>query len=137
MSPSYIGQDAYGRLDDVLQSSHFPRLGNTGFKNSKFGLFVHLPHGQRHSNLGVITAGRTDNGAFRTEQLVQPFLHNSLAVASRNTDDRYLELIPMLFRQFLQGFQRIGNNKVVDSGRLKMDSGLLRIIVNFQFSMLN
>ena len=43
----------------------------------------------------------------------------------------------LLFCQFLQGFQRIGNNKVVDSGRLKMDSGLLRIIINFQFSMLN
>lgn len=55
------------------------------------------------------------NGTFRTEQLVQPFFHNGLAVASRNTDDRYLELVPMLFRQFLQGFQRVGNNEIIDN----------------------
>ena len=51
-----IGEDADGRIDYFAQTVHLAHLGNTSFENSKLVVARHLPHRQRYSNLGVMTA---------------------------------------------------------------------------------
>ena len=113
MRSADVRQDADGRFDDVLQSTHLARLRDACLKDGQFGILIHLPDRQRHSDLGIVAARRTDNAALVAQQLVQPFFHHCLPVAARNAYDRNAELAAMLFGQPLEGFQRGRHHQIV------------------------
>ena len=111
MCASYICQDTDCRFDNILQGTHFSRFRDTGLQYGKLRLFTHLPHGQRYAYLGIVAAGRACYHPFGTQQLMQPLFHNGFSVAACNADNRNLKPVPMLLCQFLQGFQRVGNDQ--------------------------
>ena len=55
------GKHADGGLDDVAQGKHLTRLTDTGLKDTHLGLLVQQPYRERHADLRVIAARRTDN----------------------------------------------------------------------------
>ncbi len=57
-----IGNDAYRWADDAFKPCHLARLGDTCLEDSQVGLLVHLPNGQRHTNLRVVRLRRAGNG---------------------------------------------------------------------------
>ena len=70
MGRSKTGQYADGRLDDVTQGKHLPRLTDTCLEDTHLCLFVEQPHGKGHTDLGVVTAGGAYNLLRGQEQLV-------------------------------------------------------------------
>ena len=67
MGTAYISQNTDSRFNHALQGPHLPHFGDTGFENTQFGFFIQLPDGQGNADLRIITAGRTDNAAVRTQ----------------------------------------------------------------------
>ena len=116
MRPADIGQHTDSRTDNRLQGFHFTHFRNTGFEDSQFGMFVHHPYRQRHSDLRIIATRRTDDSLVRTQQLVKPFLHDGLSIASGYSDYGHLILFPMFPRKALQGFQHIAYHQKIHIG---------------------
>ena len=53
----------------------------------------------------IITTGRTGDNPFRTQQLIQPFFDNRLAITARNPDDRHFKTATIFLSQALKSFQ--------------------------------
>ena len=61
MGTTQTGKHADGGLDDISQCQHLTRLTDTSLEDTHLRLFIQQPHGERHTNLGVIAARGTHN----------------------------------------------------------------------------
>ena len=123
MCPPYVGNHSNRRLYDGLQCLHLSHFRDTGLKDTQFRMLIQQPYRQRHSNLRIVTPRRTGNGAFRTQQLIQPLLYDCLSVTSRNAHYRNLKMLAVLGCQPLQGPAGIAYLQEVGIGII---TGLLR-----------
>ena len=119
MGSAEIGENCYGRLDDVTQSPHLASLADASLEDANLRLVVHEPHGERHANLRVVAAGRPRHGKclFRLGQsrqnLIQPLFSHGLTIRTGDAYYRHAELLTMALGQSLQGTARIGDEQEV------------------------
>ncbi len=99
-----IGKNAYGWLNNGLQSRHFVRSRDACFKNSQLVAFRHIPHRHGHPYLRIETVGRIHHFFVFTQQLKQPFFDGGFSVAAGDTDNGNIEPAAVVLYQLLQSF---------------------------------
>ena len=105
MGGAQRGQQTDGGLDNVCQRLHLVGLTDTCLKESYLRLFVKQPHRQRHTNLRVITLGRTGYRHRWRQQLVEPLFDHRLTIRAGDADNGDVKLVTMALSQALEGFQ--------------------------------
>ena len=114
MRVAQVCQHADCRLDDFLQCQHLTRAADSRLEEAHLRVFLQKPDAQGYAYLRIVAPWAPDNDLVRGNQLIEPFLHNGLSVAARDTYNRDVILITMTFGQALQGlagadhFQEIG-----------------------------
>ena len=94
-------------LYDAAQSLHLARLADASLEHTHLALLVEQPYGERHAYLRVVAARRARHIHLRREQLVEPFLHDSLSVATRDAHNRYVVFLAVTLGESLQGDKRV------------------------------
>ena len=105
MGGTQRGQQTDGGLDNVCQRLHLVGLTDTSLKESYLRLFVEQPHRQRHTNLRVITLGRTGHRHRWRQQLVEPLFDHRLTVRAGDADDGDVKFVTMALGQALKSLQ--------------------------------
>ena len=108
MRVAYVRDDAQIGADHPFEPRHFAPLRDT--RLDQHDPVVRLGHQQRQrdADLRVVAFRTAEQPDLRRVELGDPFLHDGLAVASRDGDDRSFQAGPVIGGQLLQRFERVG-----------------------------
>ena len=120
MSRTDIGKDAYGGLNDAPQGIHLPRLRDASLEDGQLVVGIHLPYREGHADLGIIAFGIGHDAAVGREELDEPVLDDSLAVAARDSHHRDVEAATVAGGQQLQGGDHVRHLPYIGIGIVKI-----------------
>ena len=104
---------ANGRLDNVAQGKHLPRLTDARLEYTHLCLLIQQPHGEGDTNLRIVAAGRAHYLLRGQKQLIKPFLDHRLTIGASDADNGDIKLITMALCESLKGRQRVGNTQEI------------------------